>query len=295
VHSLTFDVKRLPRNLVEAYFENRCAVFVGAGASQAAGYPGWSEFLSILIDRCVGENRLTENDAKSYRDLVGEAGKQLALASALKDKLGDVWDQIISEMFYDNPKDYAEVHDILPKLDKISMLITTNYDTLLEDAYSKALPRRPSVLTFRDGGEMRRLMLQRKFFILKAHGDAAKPGNGIILTTSDYRQLSRERAYQSLLASIFTLNTVFFVGVSLNDPELMVLLDYLADTFEPGARPIHYALIAEEEINPVEQDRWLKDYLVQIIPISSENNYAEVPGAIKALLQLSEADEPSAK
>lgn len=285
---MTFDVNRLPGNLVQAYSENRCALFVGAGASQAAGYPGWSDFLSILIDRCVGENRLTDEEAEGYRALVGEAGKQLALASALKDKLGDVWDQIISEMFYDDPKQPADVHTLLPKLDKLSMVITTNYDTLLEDTYGKSWDRRPSVLTFRDGGEMRRLMLQRKFFILKAHGDAAKPGNGIILTTSDYRQLSRERAYQSLLASIFTLNTVFFVGVSLNDPELMVLLDYLADTFEPGARPIHYALIAEEEINPVEQERWLKDYLVQIIPISSENNFAEVPGAIEALFQRSQ-------
>ena len=62
------------------------------------------------------------------------------------------------------------------------------------------------------------------------------------------------------------------------------MLDYLADTFEPGSRPIHYALIAEEEINPVEKDRWLKDYLIQIVPISSANNYADIPEAIKALM-----------
>jgi hypothetical protein len=128
-------------------------------------------------------------------------------------------------------------------------------------------------------------MLQRQFFILKAHGDAAKPGNGIILTINDYRGLARERAYQSLLASIFTLNSVLFVGVSLNDPELLVMLDYLADTFEPGSRPIHYALIAKEEINPIEEERWLKDYLIQIIPISSANDYADVPGAIEALMK----------
>ena len=289
---MSFDPAHLPGNLVKAYSEKRCAIFVGAGASQAAGYPGWHAFLGTLIDRCIDENRLSEEDAESYRKLVGEAGKQLSLASALKDKLGDVWDQIISEMFYDDPKGPAELHTLLPKLKKLSMVITTNYDTLLEDTYTKALDRRPSVLTFSDGGEMRRLMLQRKFFILKAHGDAAKPGNGIILTISDYRRLSRERAYQSLLASIFTLNTIFFVGVSLNDPELMVLLDFLADTFEPGARPIHYALVAEEEVNVVEQDRWLKDYLVQIVPISSEDNFAEVPGAIKALLERSAEDNP---
>lgn len=279
---MTFDVNRLPRSLVQAYAEKRCAVFVGAGASQAAGYPGWKDFLELLVDRCIEENRLTEDEAKSYRDLVGVAGKQLTLASALKDKLGDVWDLVISEMFYDDHKNPAAVHKLLPKLTNLSMVITTNYDTLLEDNYANGRP--PKVLTFSDGGEMRRLMLQRQFFILKAHGDAAKPGNGIILTINDYRGLARERAYQSLLASIFTLNTVLFIGVSLNDPELLVMLDYLADTFEPGSRPIHYALIAEEEINPVEKDRWLKDYLIQIVPISSANNYADIPEAIKALM-----------
>jgi hypothetical protein len=279
---MIFDVKRLPKSLVQAYVEKRCAVFVGAGASQAAGYPGWDGFLELLVDRCVDENRLSDDEAKIYRNLVGVAGKQLTLASALKDKLGDVWDLVISEMFYDEHKEPAAVHKLLPKLTNLSMVITTNYDTLLEDNYANGRP--PKVLTFSDGGEMRRLMLQRQFFILKAHGDAAKPGNGIILTINDYRGLARERAYQSLLASIFTLNTVLFIGVSLNDPELLVMLDYLADTFEPGSRPLHYALIAEEEINPVETERWLKDYLIQIVPISSANDYADVPGAIQALM-----------
>lgn len=288
---MTFNPNRLPASLVTAYSQHRCAIFVGAGASQAAGFPGWDAFLAILIDQCVAENRLLETDAISYRELVGVAGKQLTLASALKDKLGDVWDQIISELFADNPLPPAEIHKLLPELDKLSMVITTNYDTLIEDTYTTALGRRQSVLTFNDGGEMRRLMLQRKFFILKAHGDAMKPGNGIILTISDYRKLSRERAYQSLLASVFTLNSVFFVGVSLNDPELMVLLDYLADTFDPRSRPVHYALVPENEVNAVEVDRWLKDYLVQIIPISSDNNFKEVPEAVAALRDLSCAAE----
>lgn len=292
---MSFDANRLPVSLVTAYREQRCAVFVGAGASQAAGYPGWSKFLADLIDRCIAENRLNEEDAQSYRDLANEPGKQLTLASALKDRLGHVWDQIISEMFYEDHKKPADIHELLPRLSKLSMVITTNYDTLLEDTYTQALGRRPSVLTFSDGGEMRRLMLQRKFFILKAHGDAAKPGNGIILTTGDYRALQRERAYQSVLASIFSLNSVFFVGVSLSDPELMVLLDYLADTFEPGSRPIHYALVAEEEVNAVERERWLRDYLVQIIPISSENNFSDVPAAVAALLKRSEEIEAEAK
>ena len=163
------------------------------------------------------------------------------------------------------------------------MVITTNYDSLIEQAYAALPAKNPTALNFNDGGEIRRLLHRRKFFILKAHGDAEKPGNGIILTVADYRRLGSERAYQSLLASIFTLQTIFFVGVSLSDPELTVLLDYLSDTFEAGGRPTHYALIPEDQMNDVERGRWLKDYLIQVVPISSENNYEQVPQALSAL------------
>ncbi|MDG6079023.1 hypothetical protein E3U23_07440 [Erythrobacter litoralis] len=288
---MTFDPSALPKSLIEAYQQGRCAVFVGAGASQASGLPGWDDFLTILIDRCIKDNRLTEEAAADYKALVGKDGKQLRLASALKDKLGETWDEVILDTFHENEKEPSHVHKVLPALERLAMVITTNYDSLIEQAYTQALGRRPSVLNFNDGGEIRRLMHRRKFFVLKAHGDAEKPGNGIILTVSDYRRLASERAYQSLLASIFTLNTIFFVGVSLVDPELTVLLDYLSDTFEPGGRPTHYALIPADEMNQVEQDRWLKDYLIQVIPISSENNFEQVPQALEALAKAPETGE----
>lgn len=288
---MSFDKDRLPKSLVDAYCAKRCAIFVGAGISQGAGLPGWDDFLELLIQRCIDESLLSAEGAEEYRELVGAPGKQLKLASALKDTLGSAWDAVITEIFYEGGQAPTEVHDLLPQLDKLTLAITTNYDTLIETAYTTALGRRPRVLTFKDSGEMRRLTLQREFFVLKAHGDAEKPGNGIILTVGDYRELARERAYQSLLASIFTLNTVFFIGVSLDDPELLVLLDYLADTFEPTARPTHYALIPEDEINAVERDRWRKDYLIQIIPIKKDNNFEEIPQSLHALRELAEASD----
>lgn len=280
---MTFDPNSLPKSLVEAYQEGRCAVFIGAGASEASGLPGWDDFLTILIDRCIQDNRLTEDSAQDYRELVGQDGKQLRLASALKELLGETWDEVIIDTFHEHDCGPSAVHEALPALGELSMVITTNYNSLIEQAYAAVPGKKPTALNFNDGGEIRRLLHRRKFFILKAHGDAEKPGNGIILTVADYRKLSSERAYQSLLASIFTLQTIFFVGVSLSDPELTVLLDYLSDTFEPGGRPTHYALISENEMNDVERKRWLKDYLIQVVPISSENNYEQVPQALHAL------------
>jgi hypothetical protein len=48
---------------------------------------------------------------------------------------------------------------------------------------------------------------------------------------------------------------------------------------------MHYALVPENEVNSVERERWRKDYLVQIIPISQENNFEQVPQALQALAE----------
>ena len=58
---------------------------------------------------------------------------------------------------------------------------------------------------------------------------------------------------------------------------------------------MHYALIPEDEINQVERDRWRKDYLIQIIPISTANNFEEIPQALTALMQCEESVDPPAE
>lgn len=280
---MTYDISAIPRELVEAYKGGRCALFVGAGASQASGYLGWSDFLQFLIDRCVEEREINDDERIEYEDLIKRPGKQLMLAGELKELLGSKWDGLIEEVFLENELDPADVHSAIVELEDLSMAITTNYDTLLERAYAKGRGKRTPSLSFNDGGEIRRRLIKNEFFILKAHGDAAKPGNGIIITVKDYRSLGNDRAYRALLSSIFTMKTILFVGVSFDDPELMTLLDYLSDTFESKSSPLHYALMASSGSNDVETKRWRRDYNIQIIPFSPDNNYAELPEALKAL------------
>lgn len=139
---------------------------------------------------------------------------------------------------------------------------------------------------FPDTGEIQRRLARREFFILKAHGDASRLGNGIILTETDYREIIyRHRAYQSLLSAMFTMFTVVFVGASMTDAELKLLLNYISDAFATTSGPSHYALMTEEDITTVEKDRWMKDMKVNVIPVSKADNYAEgsVVGRVQEL------------
>src|SRR5687767_2789526 len=91
-----------------------------------------------------------------------------------------------------------------------------------------------------------------------------------------------ERAYQSLLATMFTMTTMVFVGSSMEDPELRLLLQFISTSFKSGG-PIHYAVMAEEEIGSVEMERWRKDFNIQFIPISKADNYTDVTRFLVAL------------
>lgn len=135
------------------------------------------------------------------------------VAGALKDDLGSNFNDFIETVFIKSKPKPTDLHQSITSLDRLQFVVTTNYDTLLERSYRSAGDDDVSVLTFKNAGELQRRLAQREFFILKAHGDAAKVGDGIVLTEIDYRELLyRQRAYQSLLQAIFTMFTVVFVG-----------------------------------------------------------------------------------
>lgn len=280
---MPFDQSRIPRELKQAYIANRCAILVGAGVSKGAGLPLWSELLTQMIDAAVTHRVIESTREKEYRNLVSRPEKFLMIASALKDDLRSYFDEFIVNTFINSKPSITPVHTALVELDKLQFVLTTNYDTLLERAFRRRDDDVP-VCSFTDTGEVQRRLSRREFFILKAHGDANKIGNQIILTDADYRNLLfNQRAYQSLLSAMFTMFTFVFIGASMTDPEISLLLSYISDAFSPSSGPTHYALMAEEDITQVERDRWFKDFKIQLIPISKADNYIELQEFLEAV------------
>jgi len=281
---MAFDRARIPDALIDAYKEDRCGLLVGAGASVGAGLPDWPDLLKKMVEEALAHRTITDAKAKEYDRLIADPSKFLLAAGSLKDDLSPYFDGFVEKVFITSDPQPTKLHEAVVQADKLKFVITTNYDTVIETAYRKAGNYRVSVNTFTDAGEVQRRLAKREFFILKAHGDAAKIGNGIILTESDYRQiLYRERAYQSLLSAMFTMFSIVFVGASMNDPEIKLLLGYIADAFSPTAGPTHFALMPEDEITEVERERWRREMKVELIPISKAHNFAEVTEFVEAL------------
>lgn len=280
---MAFDVSRIPNSLKEAYRDRRCAFLVGAGASKGAGLPLWGEFLGNLVATAEGDALIDKTRADMYRGLLVRPEKFLMVAAAIKSELGPLFDETVERIFLKSGAKPTDLHHGIAKLDKLPFVLTINYDTLIEDAYLAA-GQKIAASSFVNAGDVHRRLSKREFFLLKAHGDANRVGDGIILTEVDYRSLMYSNpGYRSLLAVMFTMFSMVFVGASMADPEINLLLGYISDAFSSTSGPMHYALLAEEDISEAERERWLKDFKVHIVKISKADNYKELTDFVHAL------------
>jgi hypothetical protein len=106
----------------------------------------------------------------------------------------------------------------------------------------------------------------------------------MVVTERDYRKIIHSSpGYRSMLSAIFTTKTVLFLGVSLSDPELKLLLRYLHDAMH-GAAPKHFALVSSREFGHTAVNRWKKDYRVKCLLYSpSDDTHPEVGAFVKQL------------
>jgi hypothetical protein len=271
-----------PKELIKAFDSDNCALYVGAGLSQGAKLPSWGNLLTELIDKVEEETSTSAEKIKECRELAKNPARYLLLAEELKEILQDDLYSFIKQKFDDKSIKPTEAHKVMLKLN-YKFIITTNYDTLIEKTFNEIGIDVPIILSYKQAPTINYNVYNGEKFILKAHGDARSAPEEIILTEKDYRNIMHtQRGYQAVLQGLFSLNTVLFLGASLNDPELILLLNFIHNIFH-GGTPNHYALIPSDQITQTEIERWRKDFRIKIIPYDPANNHKWVVDFLESL------------
>jgi hypothetical protein len=275
-----------PSELIQAINDKKCVVFVGAGLSQGAGYPSWPQLLKKLTDRCEREGTPASR-VKAIRSLISsnDTIKYLMAAEDLRDCIGpDKFVGLLADEFQDDSMVPTAAHEQLPKIG-FRGAITTNYDKLIEYTYAKARAgRTPPTYTSNDAADLADALFKERFFILKAHGDIEKRST-LVLTEKDYRDVFYRRpGYKTALSTIFTTRSVLFLGASLADPEMWLLLGYLHDCFH-GSGTYHYALLPNGDEAETMFNRWKNDFQVNCIHYDASADHREVAEFLKSLPQ----------
>jgi hypothetical protein len=227
----------------------RCVLFVGAGLSRGVGYPDWKELLLKLIQETASDGGSTDGQ-RELENLLA-AGKYADVADQCREQLGplQLFGFLQRELTGRTPR--RRSHGAIART-PYRCIVTTNFDTLLEDAYrlwgDRGIPKAPCGYELSEHGT---LLVDDAFFILKAHGSVTDPAS-IVFATEDYRRIIHASpAFQSVMSTILMSNAVLFAGYSLSDPNFRLLLESQLTTFGAKAPP-RYAIM--EGLGPYERD-----------------------------------------
>lgn len=198
---------------------NKLSVFVGSGVSALSGLPKWSDLIKSMLkempDLKYDENKLSSDDylkiAQMYFNTFGE----------------EKYKEKVKESFKED-RTPNKIHDLIFALHP-NHILTTNYDNLLEQEAVK-VGRNFSVINADNAVSS----APSSSYIVKVHGDFSS--SNFVLKEQDY--LDYEQNYKlidKLVKTIFSTNLVIFVGYSLQDYNIKLILNWVknvqADSF----------------------------------------------------------------
>lgn len=216
---------------------------------------------------------MAETEAKKLRKAIKD-GKYLFAAETLRRRLGaSEFDDTLDSIFRDPSLRPTRRHELITQV-PFSAVITTNYDKLLESAYAQS-GYLPPTYTFFDAPDAISAIRHGRFFLLKAHGDIDRK-DSIVLSERDYRDIVyRQPGYRAVLNTLFMTRTVLFIGSSLTDPDVTLVLESANEAFE-GKGPRHYALVPSADPDQAESMHWRDYFGIQLIHYRATKGHPQV-------------------
>ncbi len=269
----------IPESLVENLCSGLSVAWCGAGTSITSGLPTWQELLHRLIETCrnAGLNNEEINELHTMR----ERGDVDDVADYCRMFLGEgEYRQFLERLFNNTGKP----SDIIYKLIELpfSIILTANYDKVIEQAIANKKSTFPDVFTNQDVNSIWRRMAKKEFFILKVHGDINRPET-VVLSAQDYiKHVFGNASFMQYIQRLFMSHTVLFIGSSLRDLYIRRILEeisYLTDGF---GMP-HFALLYQP--GKVESRMLRERFNVTVIPIQ---DWGELPHFLDELKNLVE-------
>ena len=200
------NLMKIPEELYNYIISGNCVLFVGAGASIEAGAPSTQEMARELSEKYLQGKHQEEPLSKiaSYIDTKPGLGRRLVI------------DYLINRL---SPLKPSKAHLLLPKF-RWPAIYTTNYDTLIEQAYERVGVKYKPILSSCD------LVIDitnhySYVLLYKPHGCISRPAVSeapIIIAEDDYYSVAdnRKAIYRQL--ELHKYKSVFlFIGYSFSD------------------------------------------------------------------------------
>lgn len=256
------------RSLAELSANGQLVLFLGAGVSVGAGLPTWQGLLDGLAEE-AGLDPQAQKALKGLSVLDQAHVLQVRLAATRGDdgQPRSFRDAIAQRTSVER---YGLAHALLPNLN-VTESVTTNYDTLFEDA-SRSAGYPTAVLPYESsqgGGR----------WLLKLHGCVSKPED-IVLTREDFLRYDDQRgALAGIVQAMLITRHMLFVGFSLADENFLRIVDEVRKAVRlpkpsgEASDPLPFGTALLLDRSPLLAEIWQHD--IACVPISE----SEPPGA----------------
>ena len=199
------------KRVLDASQNNALSFFVGAGVSALSNAPTWKVLIDSICDK-LGHEKKDNYSSDEYLQI-----PQMFYYSLGENK--SEYNRFVKEQLHSADLKPNDMHHEMLELNPASF-ITTNYDTLIEDS---ALQHCKSYKAVACDGNVPKIYGDR--FILKVHGDFLN--NNFVLKEEDYLNYSENfKLIETLTKSIFSTNTVVFIGYGLNDYNIKLIVNW---------------------------------------------------------------------
>lgn len=288
--------------------KKRITLFIGSGFSVWFGYPSWK---GLLINYCnnlvvnypnkkefIESVKISVNNIPlGFQMLIDELNlSDKELKEYIKNKFKDI-ENINKESKFNNTNLDFEKYKKLQSLSKYCKIITTNYDTLIENIFLQKLNSKVNVYYSDEK------MLNRKFFnsqpssdILKIHGCVNRE-DLIVVSENDYTNIRSNEKFKTLRAGLksnFASNINIFLGYSVSDENIKELLLENKEVFGEDKEKSYVFNIKDIEAikrideTPIELQESYKEIDVSEIFINSHDEIITVLECIDTLYKLIE-------
>ena len=232
------------RFLAEELEKGKLVVFVGAGVSKNSGLPEWEELIKDYAD---------------YRGIKEFTSKQfLIIPEEVFERYGSLKYYEIAEKRFLGKYVPNSIHRILKKM-KLTYIITTNYDTLIEDEIKNLqIVSKDEDLPYTNSNRM----------LIKMHGDFEN--KNIVLKKSDYDNYEKNfQLISTLVKGLFTTNTVLFIGYSYSDTNVQQIMNWIKEILKEKTRKAFFVEFTNEDNKEEENGEQINKISLKIL---NDNN-----------------------
>ena len=275
-----------PADLVRDIAARRSVLFLGAGVSRNAQnaqgvHPReWTDYLRHLASLVTDSAQQAE-----VKQCIEEADLLTACELCRKYLSPPVFKTEMLKEFSGNAYRPAKIHDDLSLVDS-RLVMTTNFDKLYENRANQLQDNTVIVKNYYDK-DVADVFRRQDRVVLKVHGTIDVPDE-TIFTRSQYALARRDYGhFYQLLRGLFVTHTFVFLGASMRDPDMQLLLEDHAYRFE-GARP-HYIVMPENSARTGTL-RVLEDTMnLKALLYDPAHNHQQLAVSVAALVPLVEA------